>query len=75
MLDLNSIEYVQTLDGLQELYGEASSASLRKVVVRITPKYWQWISSARFCVLTTVGRAGTDGSLRGDDGSTVIALN
>ena len=75
MLDLNSIEYVQTLDGLQELYGEASSASLRKVVDRITPKYWQWISSARFCFLTTVGPAGTDGSPRGDDGSTVIALN
>ena len=75
MLDLNSIEYVQTLDGLQELYGEASSASLRKVVDRITPKYWQWISSARFCVLTTVGPAGTDGSPRGDDGPTVIALN
>lgn len=75
MLDLNSIEYVQTLDGLQELYGEASFASLRKVVDRITPKYWHWISSACFCVLTTVGPAGTDGSPRGDDGPTVIALN
>jgi PPOX class probable FMN-dependent enzyme len=35
----------------------------------------QWISASRFCVLTTVGSAGTDGSPRGDDGLTVIALD
>ena len=70
MLDLNSIEYLQTVEGLEALYGDAAPASLRKVVDRITTKYWQWISSARFCVLTTVGPAGTDGSPRGDDGPT-----
>ena len=75
MLDLNSIEYLQTVEGLEALYGDAAPASLRKVVDRITPKYWQWISSSRFCILTTVGSAGTDGSPRGDDGPTVIALD
>ena len=75
MLDLNSIEYLQTIEGLEALYGDAAPASLRKVVDRITPKYWQWISASRFCVLTTVGPAGTDGSPRGDDGPTVIALD
>ena len=75
MLDLNSIEYLQTVEGLEDLYGDAAPASIRKVVNRITPKYWQWISSSRFCVLTTVGSAGTDGSPRGDDGPTVIALD
>ena len=75
MLDLNSIEYLQTVEGLEALYGDAAPASLRKVVDRITPKYWKWISSSRFCVLTTVGHAGTDGSARGDDGPTVIALD
>ena len=75
MLDLNSIEYLQTVEGLEALYGDAAPASIRKVVDRITPKYWQWISSSRFCVLTTVGPAGTDGSPRGDDGPTVIALD
>lgn len=54
---------------------DAAPASLRKVVDRITPKYWQWISASRFCVLTTVGPAGTDGSPRGDDGPPVIALD
>ena len=75
MLDLNSIEYLQTVEGLESLYGDVTPASLRKVVDRLTPKYWQWISSSRFCVLTTVGPAGTDGSPRGDDGPTVIALD
>ena len=75
MLDLNSIEYLQTVEGLEALYVDAAPASLRKVVDRITPKYWQWISASRFCVLTTVGPAGTDGSPRGDDGPTVITLD
>lgn len=75
MLDLNSIEYLQTVEGLEALYGDAAPASLRKVVDRITPKYWQWMSSSRFCVLTTVGPAGTDGGPRGDEGPTVIALD
>ena len=75
MLDLNSIEYLQTVEGLEALYGDAAPASIRKVVDRITPKYWQWISSSRFCVLTTVGPASTDGSPRGDDGPTVITLD
>ena len=36
MLDLNSIEYLQTVEGLEALYGDAAPASLRKVVDRIT---------------------------------------
>ena len=75
MLDLKSIEFVKTVEGLEALYNNAAPAALRKVVDRITPKYWQWITSARFCVLTTVGSAGTDGSPRGDDGPTVMALD
>ena len=74
MLDLNSIEYLQTIEGLEALYGDAAPASLRKVVDRITPKYWQWISASRFCVLTTVSPAGTDGSPRGNC-PLVIALD
>ena len=75
MLDLKSIEFVKTVEGLETLYNDAALAALRKVVDRITPKYRQWITSARFCVLTTVGSAGTDGSPRGVDGPTVMALD
>ena len=75
MLDLNSINYTQTVEGLQALYGDAAPAAIRKVITKITPKYWQWLTSAWFCVLTTVDQNGTDGSPRGDDGPTVIALD
>ena len=75
MLDSNSIEYLKTVEGLEALYGDAAPASLRKVVDRISPKYWQWISASRFCVLTTVCPAGTDGSTPGDGGPPVIALD
>ena len=72
MLDLNSIEYLQTVEGLEALYGMRPLLRLEKL----------WISRRNigsgimgFCVLTTVGSAGTDGSPRGDDGPTVIALD
>ena len=41
MLDLNSIEYLQMVEELEALYGAAAPASIRKVVDRITSKYWQ----------------------------------
>ena len=39
MLDLNSIEYLQTVERLEPLYGDAAPDSLRKVVDWITPKF------------------------------------
>lgn len=53
---------------LEALYGTAVSRSLTKVATRITPHYARWITAARFCVLTTVGPEGSDGSPRGDIG-------
>ena len=32
MLDLNSIKYLQTVEGLEALHEDAATASLRKVV-------------------------------------------
>jgi len=40
-------------------------------VTQITPEYAKWIEASRFCVLTTVGPEGTDGSPRGDIGPVV----
>jgi PPOX class probable FMN-dependent enzyme len=57
---------INSIDALEALYDAAVPNSLRKVVKRITPHYAQWITTARFCVLTTVGPEGTDGSPRGD---------
>ncbi|SFE31524.1 pyridoxamine 5'-phosphate oxidase family protein [Roseivivax sediminis] len=59
---------IDTIDGLEALYGPAASRSLTKVMPHITPLYRRWIEASRFCVLTSVGPGGTDGSPRGDDG-------
>ena len=42
---------------------------------RLTPLYRRWIMASRFCVLTSVGPDGTDGSPRGEDGPVVQELD
>lgn len=64
---------VDTIEQLEALYGTPGDASLRKVASHLTPTYKRWIDASRFCVLTTVGPEGTDGSPRGDDGPVVIS--
>ncbi|WP_298837693.1 pyridoxamine 5'-phosphate oxidase family protein [uncultured Roseobacter sp.] len=68
-------EPVRTVEALEALYGQPGSASLRKVANRMTPLYRKWIMSSKFCVLTTVGAGGTDGSPRGDAGPVVTELD
>ncbi|MDO9638953.1 MAG: pyridoxamine 5'-phosphate oxidase family protein [Pseudotabrizicola sp.] len=63
---------ITDLDSLHALYGTAGEAALRKVTPVLTPAYRTWIERSRFCVLTTVGPEGTDGSPRGDDGPVVM---
>ncbi|WP_417742180.1 pyridoxamine 5'-phosphate oxidase family protein [Salipiger sp.] len=60
---------------LEALYGTPSDAALRKVAQRLTPAYRRWIEAARFCVISTVGPDGTDGTPRGDDGPVVAELD
>ncbi len=69
---------MKTIDSIEEieaLYGLPGDTSTRKVMAAITPGYRIWIERAKFCVLTTVGPEGTDGSPRGDDGPVVRILN
>ena len=60
---------------MEALYGRPGRAAQAKVADRLTPLYRRWIMASRFCVLTTVGPEGTDGSPRGDDGPVVMALD
>jgi PPOX class probable FMN-dependent enzyme len=64
---------------LEALYGldrtGPAEASTLKVAHRLTPLYRRWIEASRFCVLTTVGPGGTDGSPRGDDGPVVTVAD
>lgn len=66
---------VQDLDALEALYGTPGEASLIKVAPNLTPLYSKWILASRFCVISTVGAEGTDGSPRGDDGPVVQKLD
>jgi len=65
------MEYVETLDQLLAIYGAPVPTSLTKVADHLTPQYRRWIESSKFCILSTVGAAGTDATPRGDDGPVV----
>ncbi|MCW8843059.1 MAG: pyridoxamine 5'-phosphate oxidase family protein [Rhodobacteraceae bacterium] len=69
------MDYIDDIATLEALYGAPSAVSVRKVVHRLTPLYRDWIMASRFCIVSTVGPAGTDGSPRGDEGPVVTPLD
>lgn len=69
------MRWIEDSAELKELYGTVSSPAIRKVATALTPMYRQWIGASRFCVVSTVGPEGTDGSPRGDDGPVVLELD
>ncbi len=69
------MKFVTDIAELEALYGEPGDASLSKVARRLTPLYRDWIMRSRFCILTTVGPDGTDGSPRGDVGPVVTEID
>jgi len=70
-----SMDFIEDTAALEALYGAPGEPSLRKVARQMTPAYRKWIMASRFCVLSTVGPEGTDGSPRGDDGPVVQELD
>jgi PPOX class probable FMN-dependent enzyme len=69
------MNWITTLDDLHRHYGQPAEASTVKVTPHLIPAYRDWIDRARFCVLTTVGPEGTDGSPRGDEEPVVAVLD
>jgi hypothetical protein len=63
--------WIDSLDALHAHYGTPAHPAVAKVTPRLTPACRAWIERSRFCVLTTVGPEGTDGSPRGDEGPVV----
>ena len=60
---------IDSIAALEAIYDTPpSEAALVKVTPGLTPAYRAWIEQSRFCVLTTIGPEGTDGSPRGDEG-------
>lgn len=69
------MDHIDSIEALEALYGSPGAPALRKVAGQLTPLYRQWIMASRFCILTTVGPDGSDGSPRGDDGPVVLELD
>ncbi len=67
--------FVESIEELETIYNGVAPPASRKVADRMVPVYRKWIMASRFCVLTTVGPEGTDGSPRGDDGPVVTEID
>ncbi|OYU38481.1 MAG: pyridoxamine 5'-phosphate oxidase [Pseudorhodobacter sp. PARRP1] len=67
--------WITTLDDLHAHYGTPGKPALAKVAAHLTPAYAAFIAASRFCILSTVGPEGTDGSPRGDEGPVVVPLD
>lgn len=60
------MDWISDLETLHSHYGTPKPPALRKVAATITPAYRDFIMASRFCILSSVGPEGTDGSPRGD---------
>ena len=69
------MDWITDLDALHSHYGTPLAPALKKQTARLTPSYRAFLQASRFCVLTTVGPEGTDGSPRGDAGPVVTVEN
>jgi PPOX class probable FMN-dependent enzyme len=69
------MKWVTEVAELEAVYGTAKGAPITKVAKRLTPEYRRWIMASRFCVVSTVGPEGADGSPRGDEGPVVLELD
>ena len=57
---------IDSIEALEALYGNPGEAAVVKVTDWLIPSYRAWIARSRFCVISTVGPEGADGSPRGD---------
>ena len=69
------MDWITSLDDLHAHYGAPAKPAVAKVTAYLTPSYRSFLTRSRFCVLTTVGPEGTDGSPRGDAGPVVSVLD
>ena len=72
---MTSPTWITTLDELHAHYGTPGKPAITKVTNHLTPAYAAFIAASRFCILSTVGPEGTDGSPRGDENPVVIPLD
>jgi PPOX class probable FMN-dependent enzyme len=68
---MSSPEWITDLETLHSHYGTPGKPAMAKVTAHLTPSYAAFITASRFCVMSTVGPDGTDGTPRGDEGPVV----
>lgn len=69
------MDWITSLDDLHSLYGTPGRPAMAKVTPHLTPSYRAFLERSRFCILSSVGPEGTDGSPRGDQGPVVRVLD
>lgn len=69
------MDWITDLDTLHAQYGTPGKPAVAKVAAHLTPAYRAFIEASRFCILSTIGPEGTDGSPRGDEGPVVTVLD
>lgn len=69
------MDWITDLESLTAHYGTPGTPAMAKVAPRLTPAYRAFLDRSRFCILSTVGPGGTDGSPRGDEGPVVTVLD
>lgn len=69
------MDWITDLDALHARYGTPKPPALRKVTPRLTPAYAAFLAASRFCILSSIGPEGTDGSPRGDRGPVVVVAD
>jgi PPOX class probable FMN-dependent enzyme len=60
------MDWITDLESLHSHYGAPKAPALRKVADHITPAARRFIEASRFCLISSIGPEGTDGSPRGD---------
>ena len=69
------MDWITDLEALHSHYGTPSTPAITKQTDHLTPAYAAFLAASRFCILSTVGPEGTDGSPRGDEGPVATALD
>ena len=69
------MDWISDLDTLHSHYGTPGTPATAKVAAHLTPAYRAFLDRSRFCILSTIGPEGTDGSPRGDEGPVVTVLD
>ena len=69
------MDWISDLETLHAHYATPKTPAIAKVAKHLTPAYRAFLDRSRFCILSTIGPEGTDGSPRGDEGPVVTVLD